>query len=232
MHANKLYLYRYARPQEEHVWRHHWVLGDGAWTWELRGGARNVRDAQVNKQGLLQTIIVAFHWLKLSVMVTPSLVRMVRNGNHFKLQLVLEAAGPVNLEEGCFDKIKAAMPSQQPAIAADSNGQNKPAESEATTADQDCGVGFNILYNFIRPLTITRSPSKLASRTGNMWSASWIHSCGFRPNWKAFVGISGTTTRLNRQISPSLIPLNMHMKGILKPWYRRSRIPTNLVYYA
>ena len=73
-------------------------------TWELRGGARNVRDAQVNKQGLLQTIIVAFHWLKLSVMVTPSLVRMVSNGNHFKLQLVLEAAGPVNLEEGCFDK--------------------------------------------------------------------------------------------------------------------------------
>lgn len=59
-------------------------------------------------------------------MVTPSLVRMVSNGNHFKLQLVLEAAGPVNLEEGCFDKIKAAMPCQQPAIAADSNGQKKP----------------------------------------------------------------------------------------------------------
>ncbi|CAL1172693.1 unnamed protein product [Cladocopium goreaui] len=48
-----------------------------------------------------------------------------------------KAAGPVNLEEGCFDKIKAAMPCQQPAIAADSNGQKKPAESEAATADQN-----------------------------------------------------------------------------------------------
>ena len=68
---------------------------------------------------------------------------MASIGTHFELQHVFEANGPVQLEDGCFDRIKAAMPTQQPTAAGDSGGQKKPDEA-TTTADQDCGVGFSI----------------------------------------------------------------------------------------
>lgn len=60
----------------------------------------------------------------------------------FQFTTCFEAAAPVKLEEGCFDRIKAAMPAQQPAVA-ESNSQKKPEDSEAATADQDCGLGSN-----------------------------------------------------------------------------------------